>query len=522
MTETTATMNALDRAILAVAPSWGLSRIRARALATTLARHYEAAQGGRRTTGWPRSGADANAAAGPALATLRAHARELVRNNAWARRGKRVITNNTVGWGITPKAIGGSEELAAAWKRWAGSTDCDADGRHTYYGLQALVLKTVAEAGEAIIRRRPRRAEDGLTIPLALQVLEPDFIDTSKDGLIGQQGGPIIQGVEFDAIGRRTAYWLFDQHPGSGRLGTLVSRRIPAENICHVFYAERPGQVRGVSWYSVAIVKLKEFDEYEDATLLRQKIAACFAAFVTDVDGAGAPLGEASTTDPLVETLEPGLISKLPPGRNVTFANPPLAGEDGFSARALRWIATGLGTTYEDLSGDYSQVNFSAARMARLSHWANVHDWRWNMLVPQFCDPTWRWAMEAAAILGLVDEPPLAEWTPPPMPMIEPDKEGLALSRLVRAGAMTPSEMVRQQGEDPEAHWQEYEEDMARLDAAGIWLDSDVRRVSQAGLTQLRVGASGSGEEEAPATPAKNGGGKNGAARGNGVVSRPE
>jgi lambda family phage portal protein len=514
---------AADRVLLSVAPKWALERMRARALATTLARHYEAAQGGRRTTGWPRSSADANAAAGPALATLRDQARDLVRNNAWARRAKRTITNNTVGWGITPKAIGGNKKLAAAWKRWAGTTDCDADGQHTFAGLQTLALKTVAESGEVLVRRRLRRPADGLTIPLALQVLEPDFLDTAKDGLIGQQGGPIVQGVEFDAIGRRTAYWLYDQHPGSGRLGTITSRRVPADNVCHVFYSERPGQVRGVSWYSVAIVKLRDFDEYEDATLLRQKIAACFAAFVTDVDGAGSPLGEPSKDDKLVEMIEPGLISKLPPGRNVTFANPPLTGEDGFSPRTLRWIASGIGVTYEDMTGDYSQVNFSSARMARLAHWGNVHDWRWNMLMPQLCDPLWRWAMEAAALVGLIEDPAevLAEWTPPPMPMLEPDREGLALARLVRAGAMTPSEMVRQQGEDPEAHWQEYGEDMARLDAAGIWLDSDVRRVSQAGLTQARAGAVGTdGEEAPPAAPAKNG--KNGAARGNGVVSRPE
>ena len=489
--------NALDRMLLQLAPGWALSRIRSRAIAQTVARHFEEAQPGRRTTNWTRSAADANAANRPALTILRAHARDLIRNNSWARKAQRTISNNTVGWGIRPKALGKEAAAAGAlWKSWGETTECDADRRLTFYGIQALAMKTIAEAGELLIRRRPRRVEDGLTIPMQLQVLEPDFIDGLKDGIQGPAGGPTIQGVEFDKLGRRVAYWLFDQHPGSQRLWSIVSKRVPAEDILHVYYVERAGQVRGVSWYAPAIVNLKDFDEYEDATLMRQKIAALFAAFVTDVDGAGAPgLGAAPTSDedPLQETLEPGLISYLPPGKNVTFANPPLTTDDGFSTRTLRRIAAGIGVTYEDMTGDYSQVNFSSARMARLSHWANVHDWRWNMLVPQLCDVVWRWAMEAAALAGQIEQPMPAQWTPPPMPMIEPDKEGLALARLVRTGAMTHDEMVREQGDDPEAHWAEYSACLKKLDDLGIVLDSDVRKVSQAGLTQLRVGAGGGG-----------------------------
>lgn len=502
--------------LLAVAPQWALGRIRARAMAVTIARHYEAAQGGRRTSNWARSLADANAANWPALATLRAHARDLVRNNAWARRSLRVIANNTVGWGIQPKAIGnGADKISEMWRRWAATKECDAEGRLTFYGLQALAVRTVAEAGEVLVRRRRRYPADGLTIPLQLQVLEPDFLDIQRDGVSGVAGGPIVQGVEFDKIGRRVAYWLYDRHPGSTRLafggfGTnafnaFVSKRVPAEDVIHVYHTERPGQVRGVSWLAAAILNLKDFDEYEDASLMKQKIAACFAAFVTDVDGSGATLGEQSTDDPMVETLEPGMVSRLPPGRNVTFATPPPAGEDGFSTRTLRRIAAALGVTYEDMTGDYSQVNFSSARMARLAHWANVHDWRWNMLIPQFCDGVWDWAMEAAALSGVIGaeaETPTARWTPPPMPMIEPDKEGLALQRLVRTGAMTPSEMVREQGNDPDAHWVEYAADLATLDKLGIVLDSDARKVTQSGLTQS-ANAAGAGSGDAGAAGSK-------------------
>ncbi len=496
-------MNLLDRAIMSLAPHWGVRRARARAIAAILEDHgipdlrgrrYDAAQAWRRTANWPTHvNTDANSAMRRDLALLRSLSRDLVRNNPWARRVVRTIPNNTVGYGIAPKATGrDAEQAAEMWRRWGETTDCDAAGRLTFAGLQRQVMATAVEAGEALVRRRWRRPSDGLHVPMQLQVLEPDFLDQSHDTPVGPQGGPTIEGVEFDAIGRRSAYWLFDSHPGSAlALTSPVSKRVPAEEILHVFYQERPGQVRGVPWLAAVMMRLRDFDEYEDATLMRQKIASCLAAFVTDADGTAPTVGEASATDPLVDTFEPGMIVTLPPGKQVSFANPPVANDHtSFSAGVLRAVAAGAGTTYEDLTGDYSQFNFSSARMSRLAYWANVHDWRWNMLVPQFCDPAWAW-MLGAAVVG-TGAPPLdapARWTPPPAPMIDPEKEGLALARLVRAGAKTHDEMVREQGYDPDEFWTEYADGLARLDEHGIVLDSDARRVTAAGVAQTQDGA---------------------------------
>jgi capsid protein len=60
---------------------------------------------------------------------------------------------------------------------------------------------------------------------------------------------------------------------------------------------------------------MKDLDEYEDATLMKQKIAACLAVITSDIDGTGAPLGTADdTTNPGIDTLEPGAIINAPPG----------------------------------------------------------------------------------------------------------------------------------------------------------------------------------------------------------------
>src|SRR3990167_2869927 len=194
--------NWLDRVTAPVAPIWTLRRQRARLGATLLARHFEAAATGRRTANWYRLNTDANAAQGPALAYLRATARDLVRNNPYAESALTTIEDHVVGWGIEAKPVPKESPFVDLWKAWADSTACDADNRSDFVGLQALVMRTVAESGECLVRRRWRRLEDGFPLPLQLQILEPDFLDTSKD-VDGVNGHKTIQGVEFDALGRQ-------------------------------------------------------------------------------------------------------------------------------------------------------------------------------------------------------------------------------------------------------------------------------------------------------------------------------
>jgi lambda family phage portal protein len=496
----------LDRFIVSAFPSWGVSRLRARNIAEHLARHYEAASKGRRNSGWTKVTGDANSVQGIARRELRTQARDLIRNNGWARRAQKILANNVVGWGIVPKPVGDSEAANAAaaklWAAWAGSTECDSEGRRNFAGLQALAVRTIFSDGEVLIRRRQRRTEDGLTVPLQLQLLESDYLDSGKTATVGQAGGPIIEGVEYDKLGRRAYYWMFDKHPGSSIETSATSRPIPASEILHVFYDDRLHQVRGISMLGAAIVDLQDLGDYEDAELMKQKIAACFAAFVTDAIGTAPAIAEQSEKDELVETFEPGLISRLPSGTDVKFATPPQMTSSDLPIRTLRKVAAGIGCTYEDLTGDYSQVNFSSARMGRIAHMGNVRDWQGNMVIPQMCSGVWAWFTAAAIDAGLIPATarPRADWTPPPLPMIEPDKEALGYSRQIRNGLMTLSEAVREQGGDPAAHMAALKADADKLDELQLVLDCDPRKVSQAGLTQVRVGVGGGSPGSSPAS----------------------
>lgn len=97
-----------------------------------------------------------------------------------------------------------------------------------------------------LVRLRARRPEDGLPVPLQIQVLEIDWLDSARNGTNGNN--TIQNGIEYDPLGKITAYWLWDQHPGDvnpGRRAKTSSYPVPAERVIHLFTSQRPGQGRG-------------------------------------------------------------------------------------------------------------------------------------------------------------------------------------------------------------------------------------------------------------------------------------
>jgi lambda family phage portal protein len=442
---------------------------------------YDAAKKGRRTKGWQATNASANIETALSLDTLRARSRELIRNNPYAKRAVQSISTNTTGNGIRPvpknQKDGPASKLKGLWEDWAESTDCDFDGQGNFYSLQRLAMRCIAESGEVLIRKR---RDASLDIPMQIQILEPDFLDHTKNSVIfpaGNMGTEYsIQGVQFDKRGKKLGYWLYDIHPGEG--GFLKSNFVPASEVLHVYYKERPGQVRGVPFNASAALSLYDFDEYEQAQLIRQKVAACFSVFVTDTDLniTTPPGGVAPTTQPR-EKVEPGIIEHLPAGKSVTMANPPgVTNYDEYATSILRKIAAGNSVSYEVLTGDYSNVNFSSGRMGWIEFHRLITEWQNLMLVPMMLDPIWGWFCEAVVIAGKHNNKKVkAKWTPPRREMIDPVKETNALMLLVRNGFESWSSTVSSLGKNPEEVLQEITDDYKNFDKNKLMLACDPR-----------------------------------------------
>jgi lambda family phage portal protein len=434
---------------------------------------YESAKFTRRTAGWYAPSTGPNREIAQDLPSLRNRHRDLARNNPWARRAIQAVTNNTVGPGIP--AQWSDPEQHARWTAWWESTACDADGRQNGYGLQALIMRTVVESGACLVRRRPRRPGDRLPIPLQLQVIEPDWIDHSKTESVTPGGGYIVNGVEFDAIGRRVAYWIFREHPGDVVRATgMDSERHDARDFAHVFRADRPGQVHGVPWGVASMMRMRMLDDYQDAQLERHRIAACYTAFVHDTPDAINAAAEEGYE--LLDKLEPGAIELLPPGKDIVFASPPQPENDReFRLGILQAIAADYGVPYEVLTGDLSEVNFSSARMGWNEFARNIDVWRWQMLAPQLFDPIVRWFHQAEIVAGLESSEEMPLWTAPARTMVDPTREIPAMMNAVRAGFMSLPEAIRKQGYDPEILAREHAQYMQLLDSLGVRFDSDAR-----------------------------------------------
>jgi lambda family phage portal protein len=278
-------------------------------------RSYEGAKHTRRTAGWTTPSTGPNAEVRTDLRTLQNRHRSLARDNPWAKRAIAAVVNNVIGHGIYAQWSNKSRQ--ARWKAWFESTQCDHNGLTNGYGLQGQILRTVVESGECLVYRR-RRFNDSLTVPLQLQVLEPDYLDQDKNGPV-PGGGWVIQGVEFNAQDQRVGYWLFREHPGEEqRFWGNTSIFVPASEVLHLYRVDRPGQVRGVPWGAGAILILRLLNDYQDAQLERARQAACFTAFVRDQDPERpGPTDEKGYE--LGDILKPGLIETLPPGKDIQF-----------------------------------------------------------------------------------------------------------------------------------------------------------------------------------------------------------
>jgi lambda family phage portal protein len=498
----------LDSTIGWFAPEAGARRLQARKVMQVLAgRAYEGASAGRHTEGWITASSDASTEIAGAMTRTRDRARDLVRNNPYAARAVKAHTANAIGSGIVPRSIETVDKLFARWAEQA-----DADGRLDFYGLQTLGLRTVIESGEVLIRRLAPSGD--YEVPLQLQMLECDFIDTSKDVARAPSstlGGYARQGIQYDARGKRLGYWLFRNHPGATDLAfrnSLESTLVPADEILHIYDPLRVGQGRGITWFAPALIKLKDLADYEESELVRKKIEACLAGFVTtDDDLRTLGQGKIAEDGKRIEEFVPGMVQYLKPGESFNTFQPSFAQGGAYQEYMrvqLHAIACALDLTYELLTGDLSQVNFSSARMGLQQFRYRVQQVQSQILIPCMLLPIWRWFCELAAVKDQVrldaDGRVPVVWAVPKFESVQPLDDAKEIEMRIRNGTLSWPQAVAAQGMDPQDQLNEIKAWNKKFDDAGIVLDTDPRKVTKAGNAQVAA----AGAAPAGGSPGRN------------------
>jgi lambda family phage portal protein len=438
----------------------------------------------------------AQTALSPDRPVLAARIHDLARNDGWASGGvtRQVDAVIGAGWRLSSKPNARSlridpdvasdlaSDIEAAWKDFADDPDCwcDAGRRLSMGGLLSLAFRHRLMDGEAlaVILWLPR----GGRYATAVQIIDPDRLSNPYNSIDTYWRR---QGIELGEHGEPRAYHIRRSHPGDQNVFNPMFwtwERIPRETsfgrrmVVHAFEPSRAGQYRGVSVLAPIIKRLRMLGRYDEAELQAAVLNAVMAAFVEspfDHDQFASALGGGEELSAYQQqrldyyqaapiNVGGAKIAFTFPGEKVTLSKPshPNSVFEAFERASLRNIASAMGMTYEQLSMDWGQVNYSSARAALLEVWRGFAA-RKEHFAQAFMAPIYAAWLEEAIDRGIITLPKgapdfaeakaaycSAKWIGPGRGWVDPHKEATAATERLAAGLSTLERECAEQGED--------------------------------------------------------------------------
>ena len=114
--------------------------------------------------------------------------------------------------------------------------------------------------------------------------------------------------------------------------------------------------------------------------MIRARVAASIMGFITNNEG--ELTADDVDNNQRVSDFEPGTYKYLSPGESVTVPNinSPDQQFEMFVKNKVRRFASGFGCSYETLSRDFSDTNYSSSRLSLLEdreHWRVIQNWQY-------------------------------------------------------------------------------------------------------------------------------------------------
>jgi|SRR5579883_1262973 len=425
---------------------------------------YYGARLGRRTITMPAStrGATNLALADGPMLLARARGADL--NNRLAHVGINAFVSEAIGTGIRPHSKHSDpairERIEREFALWAPQASAERrigldgkpDSLQDFWGIEALVCRGVAVAGEAFARLRSRRASDlsptGLRVPLQLELIEPEQLAWWRMSCDGMLPGNIMRGgIEFDQVHQRVAYAFYRHHPGDASVWPNVYEvvRVPAGAVLHLVEFWQGAQVRGITPLAPILEALADLDDFDSAERLKEKLGAYLFGWRETNDPDMDPLQDQARgqvgNDPAPEGTgfvqsEAGQVTMLDTNKGEKFgfyAHPGVPGTyESFVRVQQQQIATAMRVSYDMLTGDMNQVNYSSARVRLIALRRMWQQFQQQVVVQQFCRPLWKAWLDAAALAGVIDvrdyrkrpeEYLNVDWTGQPWEWVDPVKD---------------------------------------------------------------------------------------------------
>jgi lambda family phage portal protein len=431
-------------------------------------RSYAAASTGRLFGDFSGSPLSSDAELKNALPKLRERARDLARNNEYARKYFSLLRNNVVGdsgFQLQVKALdsvgnldqSGNDAVERSFKAWAKRGNCTVDGKMSWVDAQKLAIESIARDGEVfIVKHRSSKFKDSF----ALEFIEPDQVDhTLNKKLDG--GREIRMGVELDEFRRPSAYYVLTRHPGDNEYALTLAekyRRIPADKMIHAYMHQRAGQTRGEPWLSSAIDSLKQLGALREASVINARIGASKMGFFTSPAGDGFTADEMDGDVPIM-SVEPGTFHQLPQGVDFKAFDPdyPTSEFDSFHKSVLKGIAAGMGVSYSALSNDLESTSYSSIRQGALEERDNYRNMQ-NFLIEQVIMPIYEAWLSSSMEMNTFGIPfrqyerflGASNFRGRSWSWVDPAKEMNAAITGLKAGVLSLSDVAAQYGKDVE------------------------------------------------------------------------
>ena len=434
-------------------------------------RNYAGAVVSRLTSDWMSTQASADAEIRTSIRKLRDRSREMVRNNPYAKQAKRTTQVNVVGSGIKLQSQvqqlrgrklndSANRLIEEKWRLWTRAQHCDVAGRHSFHMMEWLATGALPESGEALFRII-RRPFGNSKVPLALEMLESDVLDEEYQGPTLSRSNEWRMGVEINEWGRPVRYAFLTRHPGDYWFQNVSEKEgkhvfLPAADVIHLFLPERPQQNRGVPWFHSVMADAHQLQGYEEAAVIRARAGASVMGFVTSPEGELD--GDDVEDSRRISEFEPGMWKYLEPGQNVEVPNisSPDQQFEMFVKNKVRRFASGFGCSYETLSRDFSDTNYSSSRLSLLEdreHWKVVQGY----LIENFHMRVFREWLGLAVLAGELpftdyEERPerydTPRWMARGWDWVDPLKEAKAYREMENAGYYTKAQIVSRLGGD--------------------------------------------------------------------------
>ena len=388
--------------------------------------------------------------------TIRHRARDLERNADYVEAAILAMERNVVGSGIRLDCkledTDLEQKIENLWERWCHAENCDVTGRLCFCEILKMAVRRMMVDGGLLL---VATYTGNKNFPLQLQIKE---VDELNSGILFHGKNQVVGGIEIDASNRPVAYH-FTVYDVYGETGKIV--RIPADRVIYLNRIKRTSQVREVSSFANVLSRLRDLNQFLNAVSVKERMLACLAVFVKKVNaalGLGRNQKVDKETGAKKRKLSPGMIMELDAGDEIQVVNPSgqASNAKDMVSILLRAVSSAMGLSYEAVSRDMSQSNYSSARQNLIEDRETYKEWQ-HYLSEHLCRKVYRWWLDSCVMAGGLSIPDYfsapekyteCQWIAKGMSWIDPAKEANANRIAMATYQTTLEEVAAEQGKD--------------------------------------------------------------------------